>query len=69
MERKYATKRTKWWTLLFPRGILDIDFDDKLNLFVSRERAEMEAREFSPTAIPVQIELKIKKPVKRKKPS
>ena len=69
MARKYATKRTKWWTLLFPGGVLDINYADELHLYESRAHAEMEVREVGLDAVPVQIELKIKKPVKRKKSS
>ena len=70
-----GTRRTKWWTLLFPGGGLDIninyadEFRFTLHLYESRAHAEMEVREVGLDAVPVQIELKIKKPVKRKKSS
>jgi hypothetical protein len=68
MGRKYATKRRNWWTLLFPGGVLDIDYDDELHLYESRAHAEMEVRGGSLDAVPVQIELKIKRGPFKAKP-
>ena len=65
-----ATRRTKWWTLVWPDGSLDIDHDNHLHLETSRNDAMRESLCFDPDATPVQVEIRLLgNPVKRKKPS
>ena len=56
-----------WWTLQWPNGEIDLDADNGLHVYVSKEIAEGYSYNFEdPRPVPVQIEIVIKKDKRRK---
>ena len=54
-----ATRRTKWWTLVWPDGSLDIDHDNHLHLETSRRAAKGEAYNFDPMPLICQVDIRL----------
>ena len=54
-----GTRRTKWWTLVWPDGTLDIDAFDNLHLEPSRRAAKREADNFDPMPLICQVDIRL----------